>query len=314
MFLRLLEIIEHSHYEGWIHTQLNLSNIYVDSRHVTIDGWGYRHLKNQLQTRTTGNNDPWRFCAPESLHGQVCDQRADIFSLTAILRCYFENTTGAKDSRRKQNNDGHSSFTRNLNANPAKRAQNIKYLRQQMPDWPFELIQKNSVKPDRETEDAVLSKTALISWQYEDEEYKLGEAMHSILQRTEWVLECKNQSIAARLFPWANINRGVQPIFRWHETKPMLFIAPGPTQQVDLVNLQQFPYSLLRDLAAMTTALKKIRDRGLAMSGFRIERAFGAYGPELQLSPGPLPQPLNDHNLEKDYRSLLSLISTCFFV
>ena len=90
--------------------------------------------------------------------------------------------------------------------------------------------------------------------------------------------------------------------------------APQPAQKANLQSLKRFPYSLARDLAALAFAIKTLHQSNLSLNGFSIERALGSYVPELQLTPGRLPQEATPTRTDEDYKSLVKLIASCFSI
>jgi tetratricopeptide (TPR) repeat protein len=311
-FYRLLDIIENFHNAGWYHTQLNLSNIFWGPRHLEIDGWAFRHIQGLLQTLTSGDDSPWRFCAPEVFHNEAPDQRADIYSLTALLQYYFQHQAKTLALSIEESHQWKLFWDKNLSNDVSLRAPNIAALRQQIPSWPANCDSKAPQTPALIPQKVILPHHSRIKLLYQNSEYELFESYHAHLHRIEWVVRFRAFEYFARLHPWANMQNGVQPVYRWLSEYKSIVIAPGAERLITVEALKQFPYSLMRDLSAVAAALNTLHQTGLGLDGFEKERCLGAYGPQLQLAPGKLPTQLTKEAKTNDEISFIALVAACF--
>ncbi|MBL91016.1 MAG: hypothetical protein CMH56_04290 [Myxococcales bacterium] len=308
-FYRLLDVIERFHEGGWHHTQLYPGNIFLGSRQVEVLGWGYRHLKSQLRTMTTGPDSPWRFCAPEVLKARPADARADIYTLAALLQWIFEMHQLTETQMAA---DWNAFFESELAAHPEDRSPNIEAFRQSMPLWPLYSAPEVQDKKSPSTQSIKNIPAGVVRSLESNAEYKLFSVPHAELSREEWVVETTRSDILERLLPWSTIRRGAQEVFRWQTDANQVYISPSTDAHLDLSSLRHFPYSLTRDLAAVADALQTLHSAGLGMGFFGVERGLGNYGPQLQLVPGSLPSNITPTLRAEDLEAFVQLVQFCF--
>ena len=175
---------------------------------LKIRGWGFRHLRGEMNTLTAGVESLWHFASPESLKSGTTDVRSDLYSLAALLKWIFQSSCPKQLSCR---NRGHFFSKRAGGCN--NRSEHLQEFRQALPEWP--LLQEDAERRQSFSESDVPAATPKPVPQRltVETDYRLDAIQHEQIGREEWRVTVNDRDVYDRLLPWSKIEVGARKFF-----------------------------------------------------------------------------------------------------
>ena len=320
------------HRVGLVHGALKPNNVFYVTGGVRLVDFGAHHLLTLRSTETGGMASVWPYLSPEQLVGIHPTAVSDLYALAAILyrACTGRAPFSSAEADRRQLPPPPSSlhpamgtgwdafFVRALAPNPAERFQNASEMSQALAQ-----LDANFLLPGSNALDDDVGENAI---QEETHRYRKGDLVYRdgssarvyegedlTVARSVWLVDVDDDDAFAALGLCAGIGRGLQPVYDILPDSRRAVIARDKEQRnAAWAALRALPQSLVRDCAALATALEAMHNAGYMIDGFGVERCRGPIGPRLRLAPAPLPRPVEAAGVHKDWQSFAEFLRRAF--
>lgn len=327
-----LAVLASCHRVGLVHGAIKPTNLFFDAAGVRLTDFGAHHLLGLRSTETGGLASSWPYLPPEQLRGDAPGVTADLYALAAVL---YRALTGTPPYHRPEDErqrppdppsvrhpalggEWDAFFARALAPAPSARFPSASAMADALPS-PAAAWQKPAPPAAAPSRPEAGGPVLLARYRQgrpvfqQAGQVQVYEGQDDTLGRPVWWLEVESEAGWLALAACARMSRGVQPVYDlFPDARRAILARDAGQRRANLGELRAHPQSLIRDLAALASALESLHAAGYAWGGFSADRATGPIGPRFRLAPAALPQPLTPASQAADWGSFEAFLAHAF--